>query len=63
MSTYVLTPQPEPAPVEKELNLGLLTKITGSEVMVTGQIDGASNASIGIGGLVKIGGRRDVIES
>lgn len=58
---YVVNSQPEPAPHEKGQTLGLVTKIIGSEVTVTGQIDGASNAIVGIGGLVKIGGYRDVI--
>lgn len=55
-----LNPQPEPNRTEKGQNLGLVTKITGSQVTVTGQIDGASNV-IGIGGLVKVNGYRDAI--
>ena len=58
---YVVTPQPDPAPQEKGHTLGLVTKITGSEVIVTGQIDGVSNTSVGIGGLVKVRGYRDLI--
>jgi hypothetical protein len=58
---YVVTPQTETAPQERGQTLGLVTKITGSEVVVTGQIDGASNAIVGIGGLVKVSGYRDVI--
>ncbi len=42
-------------------SLGQVTKITGSQIIVTGQIDESSKAAIGAGALVKICGYRDVI--
>ncbi|MGA2760191.1 MAG: hypothetical protein ABSF08_07745 [Candidatus Cybelea sp.] len=42
-------------------SLGQVTKITGSQIIVTGQIDESSKSAIGAGALVKICGYRDVI--
>jgi hypothetical protein len=57
---YSLDPKPEPSRNERGQTLGLVTKITGSSIVVTGQIDNAGEI-IGIGGLIKVCGYRDVI--
>lgn len=57
---HSVNPQPEPARPQRGQTLGLVTKIAGAQITVTGQIDSASDV-IGIGGLVKICGYRDVI--
>jgi hypothetical protein len=50
-----------PKTAEIGQTLGQVTKITGSQITVTGQIDNVTNSAIGVGGLIKICGFRDLI--